>query len=123
MGAQDGPQLLVAAFADQVEIHLAESREESVAVGEDSALAVRIGHAIAVVRDLSIGECGVEEAVSGGLHPHSALTHDDVHTHRAGLHRAHDRALPVRVCTEDGVGVVVGARMQPGERVGGERGR
>ena len=109
MGAEHVPETFVAALADEVQVDLAERRHPAVGVVDDvDPLAVahrepvvggRAGH--------DAGEqAGVVHADEGMALP--ALQHDvDLVGVRA--QHAYDGAVGVRVCPEDGVGVVMGA--------------
>ena len=113
VGAQDVPQALVAALADQVQVDLAERRQPAVGVIDDVD-AVAVAHREPVVRGRPGHDPGEQPGVVH-LHQRIALATDPHHVHLVGVRTqdAHDRAVFVGVRTEYRMGVVMRTAEQP----------
>jgi hypothetical protein len=119
--AEDGPQRLVTSLADEVEVHVAEGRQEAVGVVEDGGLAA-VGDLEPVVGDVgNIDDADEDPAV--------LVRQLDAAVSRRAAHQRDDRGRPrtqradrdgagVGVRTEDRVGVVV-ASLDHALQVGG----
>ena len=108
MRPEDPPHLLVAAFADEVQVELAERREEPVGViGRDDLTAV--GHVEAVVGDVLRGEHALPDAAVLMRQRVTIVADDDLDGlgHRT-QHADRDTVLAL-VRTEHAVGIVMGA--------------
>ena len=126
VGAQHGPQLLVAALADQVQVDLADARQVAVRVvdGVDRLPLVGVvDHLQPVVAALRAGQRGRPDAVVlvVGLGP--TVLGEDRDPARERLERPHGGAGAVDVRAEHPVGVVVGAGGDRREDVAGDAGR
>ncbi len=118
------PQLLVPALADQVQVELAERGQETVRVVH-LLLAALVRHVQRVGGDLRQRQHAGEQAVA--LRDERGALAAGHHAHRAGegaQRPEHDPARD-RVCAQQGVRIVVGARQQASAvlRAQGGRGR
>ena len=113
MGAEDLPETFVAALGEQVQVHLAQSRQEPVAVGDGVRLIA------AGIADLESVVHEVDERQLDRVHPGVNVGHrvarpadHDAHRGRMRTQCPDDGPGAVLVGTQDGVRVVV----DPGEQ-------
>ena len=111
--AEDLPELLVPALADQVQVDLAEGRQEPVGVVGRVGRAV-VGHVEPVVAHRAVDAVPSQMPKPRWVSSTRSVADDRDDLLGAGAQRADDRALAVRVHAEDAVRVVVRA---PGEPV------
>ena len=118
VGAQHVPEPLVAALADQVQVHLAQRGQPAVGVVDDVD-PVGVAHGEPVVAGRAGDDAGEQ---AGVVHLDQrvavAARADDVHLVGVRAQDAHHHAVRVRMGTEHGVRVVVRAAEQAGHLSG-----
>ena len=110
----------MAALVDEVDVHVAQGRQEPVGVVDDDRVAA-VGDLEPVARNLGPREDADPDALVlvSEVDPLLAVGHHD--RFRQWLQRAHGHAVVVRVRSEEGVRVTVLAANQKVELVGRDR--
>ena len=108
MGAQNVPELFVAAFAEEVQIDLAQGRQEPVGVVDNVLDPVVVGDSDPVVRDRGGGQDPDPDAfeLMGEL-DHGAVSHLGNHSVRQRFERAHSHGAIVWVRAQQRMWVVI----------------
>jgi len=108
MGAQNVPELFVAAFVNEVQVDLAQRRQETVGVVDDVLNPVVVGEADPVVRDGGGAQDTDPDAVKlMGELDQGAVGCLDNHRGSQRPQRAHGYRPLVRVRAQQGMGVIV----------------
>ena len=104
MGAQDLPQLLVTALGEEVQVYLAEGRQEPVRIGDGvHGLTVTCGvtDLESVVDQIGQRQCHSEQAALDVLERIALTAHQGHHVDRVGPVGANDRVVVVLVRTRE----------------------
>ncbi len=118
MCAEDLPQLLVAALAEQVEVHFAQGGQEAVAVGDGDGVPARIGDLEPVVDEVGERQRHREHTGVDMRHRVALAAHQRHHFLGMRLERTDHCVVVVFVRAEDAVRAVVRTRDQPAQLAG-----
>jgi hypothetical protein len=107
MGAEDFPESLVATFAEQMKVNLAQGGQEAVGVGDDMRVRTRLGHLQPVVDQVDERQRHGEQAGFDVLQREPIVADERDDFPRVRSKRPNDGMVAVLVGAQDAVGVVM----------------